>query len=88
MIPGISKLTIYPQSVQASVVVVVVLVVVVVVVVLGTIKNYIVRIQANPQEWGYTNPPGNLTPPPGPPEKGGRPNGAEESKMFQMHYLQ
>ena len=42
----------------------------------------------NPQEWGYTNPPGKLTPPPGPPEQGGRPNGAEESKMYLKHYLQ
>ena len=43
---------------------------------------------ANPQEWGYTNPPGKLTPPPGPPEQGVRPNGAEESKMYLKHYLQ
>ena len=33
--------------------------------------NSFTVLQSNPQEWGYTNPPGKLTPPPGPPEQGG-----------------
>ena len=40
------------------------------------------RYKPNPQEWGYTNPPGKLTPPPGPPEGGGLKKRVEESKIY------